>query len=51
MDLKKFSIIGILLIILLVIGTDVVLNFKPKMHPTMLIEKLIIKTQVQKNTK
>lgn len=48
MNTKKIFTICIIFIIFFVIGTLTVIKFSPKMHQTVLIEKLIIKTQPEK---
>jgi hypothetical protein len=45
MNAKNITTMCIIFIILFVIGTIVVFKLSPKMHPTVLIERLIIKTQ------
>lgn len=51
MDSKKIILIIMLMFALLFTVTIFVIKLNPKMHPTILIEKLIIKTRVQNNVK
>ena len=45
MTLKSLIIMILSFIFLFLAGTIVVIKLAPKMHPTMIIERLIIKTE------
>lgn len=47
-DIKKIIIISSIAVLALIIGTIIIAKITPKMHPTMIIEKLIIKTNIHK---